>query len=155
MTSQAKKKIPSAIPFYRPVLWKKEGKGVQGSPLAGMTYYSFAASSGPWKNVASALGISVRTLMRRRQEQGLPQAEQEFSLISDDELDDIIQDTLDKSPSCGEVNVAGCLRSQGLIIQRCRLRESLRRVDPVNRALRRSLSIVRRKYSVSGPNALW
>lgn len=49
----------------------------------------------------------------------------------------------------------GFLRHSGLRIQRHRIIDSLRRVDPVGRALQERLHIVRRIYQVARPNALW
>ena len=40
-------------------------------------------------------------------------------------------------------------------MQRRRVIDSLRRVDPISQTLRRSVRIHRRQYSVPGPNALW
>ena len=44
---------------------------------------------------------------------------------------------------------------QGIIIPRAKLRASIHRVNPVNTALRRSVTMRRRVYNVQGPNALW
>jgi hypothetical protein len=52
--------------------------------------------------------------------------------------------------------VEGGLRAKKLKIQQNRVRESIARVNPVLSAVRRhSFKIVRRKYSVPCPNALW
>lgn len=40
-------------------------------------------------------------------------------------------------------------------VQRARVRESLQRVDPVGRSIRRRYAICRRVYNVHGPNFLW
>ena len=49
----------------------------------------------------------------------------------------------------------GMLESRGVNISTTRLRECLSEVDPVNTALRWSLPISRRVYSVPCANALW
>lgn len=49
----------------------------------------------------------------------------------------------------------GYLKSQGLFIQRSRVRNILRLVDPVGTELRRAKSIKRRIYNVRCPNSLW
>ena len=86
---------------------------------------------------------------------GLPIGADVYSICDDDELDEIVQEILQESPESGEVYVDGALAFQGFRVQRRRLRQSLRRIDPVNRSLRRSFAIVRRQYRVAGPNALW
>ena len=55
----------------------------------------------------------------------------------------------------GERMLAGALRSQELWIQRQRLCESIMRVDPLGRILRRFQVMRRRVHKVEGPNALW
>ena len=58
-------------------------------------------------------------------------------------------------PHVGERIIIGHVRSLGLHITRERVRQSIRRVDPVNTSLRWHLHISRRTYSVPGPNSLW
>ena len=49
----------------------------------------------------------------------------------------------------------GSLRSRGVCVQRERVIESMRRVDPIGLSLRRRVATYRRAYSVPGPNYLW
>ena len=49
----------------------------------------------------------------------------------------------------------GSLRSRGIYIQRHRIIDSMRRVDPVSQSIRRRVLTYRREYSVPGPNCLW
>ena len=58
-------------------------------------------------------------------------------------------------PEAGETIIIGALRSRSIHVQRRRLREAINDVDPVSTALRRTVTIVRRKYNVASPNALW
>ena len=58
-------------------------------------------------------------------------------------------------PQCGEKNITGRLRSQGILVQRKRIRESIRRVDPIGVELRARRVLHRRMYCVECPNALW
>lgn len=51
--------------------------------------------------------------------------------------------------------VRGSLLSRGVVIQRQRVIDSLRRVDPISQSLRRIVRVQRRDYWVPGPNALW
>ena len=58
-------------------------------------------------------------------------------------------------PETGEAIIIGALRSRSIHVQRRRVREAINAVDPVNRALRRTVTIIRRKYNVASPNTLW
>ena len=58
-------------------------------------------------------------------------------------------------PNDGERMVIGHLIASGVTVQRARIRAAIHRVDPVNTALRRSITVRRRVYHVEGPNCLW
>ena len=103
---------------------------------------------GSWTRVLSTLGVSRQTLWRRRQEYDMPMGPESFSLLSDAELDEAIGDILDVAPQSGEVYVQGSLVAKGIRVQRQRVRNSLRRIDPVNRSLRRSQVIIRRNTAL-------
>lgn len=79
----------------------------------------------------------------------------EFSSLSDSELDDIIRQILSVTPGAGLRMVQGAVRQRRLVVQRDRILESLRRVDPVTTSLRNARTIIRRTYNVPCPNALW
>ena len=49
----------------------------------------------------------------------------------------------------------GVLRSRGYIIQQARVRDCLRRVDPLGVVLRWAGTVQRRRYHVQGPLSLW
>ena len=51
--------------------------------------------------------------------------------------------------------IEGCLASQGVRVQRARLRSSLKRADPDGQRLRSLNPIRRRVYSVRSPLSLW
>lgn len=53
------------------------------------------------------------------------------SQMTDQELDDAVRKITSLFPRCGEKSVSGRLRSKGILIQRKRVQESLRRVDPL------------------------
>lgn len=55
----------------------------------------------------------------------------------------------------GATMVRGGLRARGIFIQRYRVLDSLRRVDPLSQILRRRITTYRRQYRVPGPNSLW
>ncbi|XP_068717887.1 uncharacterized protein [Montipora capricornis] len=75
--------------------------------------------------------------------------------IGDDMLDSFVQRIITNFPRSGMKTINGCLVSQGIRVQRARLRNSLKRVDPVGRRLR-SINIIRRLvYNVRFPLSLW
>lgn len=78
-----------------------------------------------------------------------------YSTISDAQLDELVEGQCTLHAWCGEKSIEGTLWCMGVHVQRRRVRDSLRRVDPfgVERCLRRTLH--RRQYSVASPNALW
>lgn len=110
-----------------------------------------------WKEVASLMGVSTKTLQRRRIEVGLIMSNRvgprrTYTDIADEELQRTIRDVLRILPNAG---IIGACRQRNIHVQRQRLRDAINVVDPVSRALRRSISIIRRTYSVPAPNSLW
>ena len=105
-----------------------------------------------WIAIARFIGVSEKTLSRKRSELGV---EEGFSDISDDDLDREITHTLELTPYSGEIYVWGSLKGKGIKVQRSRVRESLRRIDGIGRALRTWYAIYRRTYNVAGANHLW
>ena len=57
-------------------------------------------------------------------------------------------------PKAAETIIVEALRSRSIHIQRRRVHEALNVVDPVIRTLRRTVTIIRRKYNAASPNAL-
>ena len=107
-----------------------------------------------WTKIASILEISRSTLYRRLAQEGIDLA-CTFSNISDSALDGVMNSIKQAHPNDGERLVIGHLRCLGYRLPRSRIRASIHRIDPVNTALRRSVTVRRRVYSVPGPNALW
>lgn len=84
-----------------------------------------------WKRIALTLGIvHDSTLYCRRQELGL----HERFVDSYEELYIVIMGMLTQTPYTGESCVSGGLRARGIFVQRHRIREILRTIDPVSRA---------------------
>eukprot|EP00794_Sanderia_malayensis_P014734 gene14734-16269_t len=113
-----------------------------------------------WHIVAAEIGVSVKTIYRRRQELGMQISDANgpcttYTSISQTDLCEAIRDVLRVLPNAGESYVIGACRSRGIFVQRSRIRDAINTIDPVSRALRRTVSIVRRHYSVPGPNSLW
>lgn len=108
-----------------------------------------------WIKIAEMLGVSRWTISRRVSMYGL-QNLTEFSSISDDELDKLVEDfVLSHGKATGQTYVAGYIKSLGIRVQRKRIRSSLARVDPKNTALRWGIVVSRRIYNVPWPNSLW
>ena len=107
-----------------------------------------------WTKTADILMISRSTLYQHLQQEGV-ELTRTYSDISDAELGRMVLSIKQRHPSDGERLMIGHLLHLGYIVPRARLRASLHRVDPINTALRRSIAIRRRVYSVDGPNSLW
>ena len=107
-----------------------------------------------WTRIAQLLGISTKTLRRRRQEFQIDD-EQQWSSISEAELREMMREIMNITPGLGQTRMLGALKSRGIKIQRSRVRILLRELDPVGTALRWRGAICRRNYSVHCSNALW
>jgi len=139
------------------------GNETQGKPGRPEKFIDFGQVSNllsvgfKWKKIAELLGVSESFLRKKRK--NLNETEisdrnlKQFSSISTIDLDLIVREILDNSPNSGEKMVIGALQSRGLKIQRDKVRLSLDRVNPDRNSIRRK--IVRRVYSVGGPNHLW
>ena len=99
--------------------------------------------------------VSRWTVHRRVSDFGLNHLPR-FSDVTDEQLDSKVSAFL-REHGClvGSSMVLGHLRSEGLIIQRERVRKCLARVDPQNVRIRWAITVSRRAYSVAGPNSLW
>ena len=113
-----------------------------------LRYLSFS-----WSSISSLLGVSRMTLYRRKKQFGISSTN---SSLTDSELDERIREIRRELPYSGETIVMGRLRSIQCCIPRKRVRESIRRIDPLNTPLRWGRNRhSRRPYSVPGPNCLW
>ncbi len=112
-----------------------------------------AALSFSWTEIASVLGVSRMTVFRRRREFHMVNTGEPIT-ISD--LVTLLREMRMEFPDMGQTIVLGRLRSQGFSVTRDRVRQGIRRTDPINTALRGLAgAISRRHYSVPGPNSLW
>ena len=67
-----------------------------------------------------------------------------------------VVDTIKKThANDGERLMIGHLRSRRIFVPRSRIQASIHRVDPVNTAIRRRVTIRRRVYYAEGPNSVW
>ena len=78
-----------------------------------------------------------------------------YTNLSNEDLCSEVRKILVILPEAGETIIIGALRSRSIHVQRRRIPDAINVVDPVSRALRRTVTIVRRKYNVASPNALW
>jgi hypothetical protein len=106
-----------------------------------------------WRKIAQILCISDCTLRRKRQE--FAARTENFSDISEADLCDMVESIRCLTPNIGQSRLLGALRCRGYRIQRWRVRNCLRKLDPVGTALRGHVAIYRRKYNVPYPNFLW
>src|SRR5882672_10067538 len=104
------------------------------------------------KEVADTLGVHRNTLRYKLRQLGLSQ---QFSDISDDELDLILKIYKQLRPNSGLRYTFGFLRRHGLKIQRSWVRDSLEQIDGLGRALQRHDGILRRQYQSHYSNAIW
>ncbi len=76
--------------------------------------------------------------------------------MTQNELEEFLRQLRREMPNAGETVVIGRLHSMGYHINRQRVREAIRRTDPLNTPLRwRGIAASRRPYSVPAPNSLW
>ena len=104
-------------------------------------------------DVAAIFSCSRRTIERRLKEFQIRHCD--YSSLSDTELDVVVGNIILLHPQCGEKTVMGQLRSQGYYVQRERIRQSIRRVDPSGVESRIRSVLHRREYHVESPNSLW
>lgn len=97
-------------------------------------------------SIAAMFGCSRQTIQRRMRSLGIEP--NRYTSISDVELDGLVSGIVARLPTCGICSVQSMLRAEGVTVQRQRISESLRRVDPVG-------TLHRRTYHVHTPNALW
>ena len=104
--------------------------------------------------VAQLLQTSTSTVRRRMREFGIT-VRSTYSLINDLQLDTLVRELQNQYPNCGYRLMKGHLAAMGHRIQESRIRDALRRVDPLGVMSRWIRAIHRRTYTVAGPNALW
>ena len=105
-------------------------------------------------DIARALGVSPSTIFRRMNKYGLA-IRNNLPYLSDEELDSKVREILLEFPNAGYRRVISQLSVAGLKPSQIRVRQSMQRVDPQGVAVRWLCLTPRRKYSVSGPLALW
>jgi len=81
--------------------------------------------------------------------------ESSWTQITDSDFNRIVQEIQELTLTIGQARLLGALRIRGLNIQRWRVRNCLRALDPVGTTLRWGSAIYRRKYNVPIPCTLW
>jgi len=90
-----------------------------------------------WSVVAKQTGVSYRTILRRRQEYGLPISSgvgprSTYSDISEEQLCNVLREILQLMPDAGETYVIGAIRSRRINVQRWSVRQAIQTVDPIS-----------------------
>ena len=106
------------------------------------------------KDIAKMFNCSVKTIQRRIAEYGLA-GNLAFDELTDSQLDQITVSYVSKFPRAGAKSYSGFLQSNGVRIQRHRVRDSMMRVDPDGVQSRLRSTVARRSYSVAMPNSMW
>lgn len=78
-----------------------------------------------------------------------------FSDLSDADLDLLVRRFKKLRPQSGLRYLTAFLRTHGVRVQKMRIVQSVARVDRVGKEMRSRISIRRRKYKTSRPNACW
>ena len=104
--------------------------------------------------IANMLRVSIWTVRRRMTEFDLSITAQ-YSMLYDQELDEIVQRIQQQFPMCGNKQMQGHLLSMGYRVQQHRVRDTQRRLDPHGSVLRRLHILNRRTYSVPSPLSLY
>ena len=112
---------------------------------------SFLVESGfTGPQIASILGVSLRTVRRRMVDYGLSMSD-EYADILDSDLEHLVMEIKAEFPTCGQKQMMGHLKSRGYRVQQVRVREVMRRVDPEGSVMRHLSAVNRRRYSVPAP----
>jgi len=108
-----------------------------------------------WSAVATAFSVSRWTIYRRARQFDIATINR-FSNITDEELEEVIREFLaNQSRLVGFSLVYGFLESILVHVQQYRVRDVLRRLDPLFNQLRWAAIVHRRTYNVRAPNSLW
>lgn len=108
-----------------------------------------------WTDISKFFLVSRWTIYRRAREYDIQNVGR-FSDITNDELMELISEfVVRQSQLTGFPMVYGHLESIGIHVQQQRVRDCLRRLDPIFNNLRWATLIHRRTYSVRAPNSLW
>ena len=146
----------SAVSYSAPTTGT-EGRRARGRPRFAISREQLDylhALSFSWTEISSLLGVSRMTIYRRRLEYDITTDPQSF--ISNQRLQEVVEQLQMELPQIGQSMILGRLRSMGYRVTKQRVRDVIRDNDPLNSALRwEGIALTRRPYSVPGPNSLW
>lgn len=103
-----------------------------------------------WTKIAALLHVSRSKLQKWRVEVNYDESGKE---LTDPELDAIVRKNVQRNR--GSTYMQGVVRAAGKLVSRERVRQSMRRVDPIGIENRKRKTIVRREYTVAGPHHVW
>jgi hypothetical protein len=119
------------------------------------TITAFRKSNHSWKEIATILGISRRTLRRYRLRYDYEDPNP-FSNITDNELDNLVGQICNQNAGViGYQFMLAALQDQGHRVSRRRVRASMARTDLLGSLERWATIIPRTVYNVRSPNSLW
>ncbi len=107
-----------------------------------------------WKEIAAHPDINVSRdcLLKWRKEVNFAEPK---TIISNEQLDEVVQSHVLGQPRRGEVTVAAHISHSGYKVPRMQLRECIRRVDPEGVEERSRKKIKRAVYHSDGPHHVW
>lgn len=82
-------------------------------------------------------------------------ARNRFTTISDPDLEEHVRRLHNQFPRSGSEMMRAYLHAEGIVVQRRRVRETLKQIDPAAAAQRWGQTVARRTYYVPFPNSLW
>ncbi|MEQ2222924.1 hypothetical protein ILYODFUR_031565 [Ilyodon furcidens] len=87
------------------------------------------------QKIAELFGVGHQTIRRRMQSNGLRMSDM-YSAMSDQEMDAVIAEIHQSHPNTGYRMMKSFLHARGLLVQITRVRDSLKRVDPIGNEVR-------------------
>lgn len=103
-------------------------------------------------DIARYCDVHTQTVYKALTEHQIPH---KYSQITDDELDQLIEEFKLEKPESGYRYALGYLRSHGIRVQHIKVLDSLRRTDGLGQQLRTHQAVERQRYSVPRSNYLW
>lgn len=123
----------------RPAAATRPPNGLRGRPCAILDLQraiELHNLSNSWEKVAEAMGVSRPTLYNHLARAGLSTTRPPFDAIDNSDLDELIAAISLKNPRTGANGIYGHLRGAGVNVPMERVKDSLRRIDPIGTLLR-------------------
>ncbi|CAK8690124.1 unnamed protein product [Clavelina lepadiformis] len=103
--------------------------------------------------IASTLNVSKRTVEYRMNEFDLA-VSHKYTILDDEELDEKVFNLTKHFPNSGYKAIQAALKSQGVCVQRGRLRKSVKKVDPTGVERRKAINFHRLFYKLESNGTL-